>query len=250
MRLLPVIATLLFLLFPAQLAAQDLYFEPNPELRMEAWLLQSAEEADSARTASGVTGLLGGAVLMVQPFVLAALPGGEPMPGEEASFQFLTISSLMFGASALATGIASLVLASPDETRYQRFRLAQSRGLTPVELARFEGELRADAEHARWARHLNLVSSLVMSAVGATSVGVSFLEQVGEHQRISLLAGGGALLGVGLLLSLLSLVPTGAEDRWDTYAEGLAPTDDDSFDIAVAPSVSDSGAGFQITGSF
>jgi hypothetical protein len=122
-------------------------------------------------------------------------------------------SSVAVGSLAITMGGAWLALAvhgwvapSTDQLRLERWRALRERGLIDDRaLARFEGELAAEAEIARWIRTGTGVAYIGMAAAGAGVIGLAAADHVPSGSSGLAYLEGGLLVAVGLWQSIANL---------------------------------------------
>jgi hypothetical protein len=137
-------------------------------------------------------------------------------------------SSVAAGSLAIAMGGAWLALAvrgwfarSTDQLRLERWRALRARGLIDDRaLARFEGELAAEAEVARWIRTGTGVAYIGVAAAGAGMIGLAAADQVPSASSGLAYFEGGLLVALGLWQSIANLAGSSyTEDIVRRYRE-------------------------------
>lgn len=226
----------------------DFYVEPDPVLRLEGWLLANERRNAIARIAAGILGLVVGAA-SISGAVWAFTLDDPALRGTLGSLFVLE------GVFTAGLGVAMLNVTTPQEDRYQRWRLAVDRGATAVDVAGFAGEFYAEAETQRFARLLAAVSGFAMAAGGAATVTLGAAMDFGstpegEEGRLIALTLGGTFLVTGLLVGLVGLlVKAPIEQDWERYQQGLAPLERGGrVSLSVAPALGDHFAGVALRG--
>lgn len=189
--------------------------------RLEAWLEVRASDDRRDAIIAGVTGIGGGVVSAVAGAwiwadqIFGFSPLGRPLFGSLL---------LALGGVELAFGIAALAAPPVSVQRLARWRLALEEGMTPEQLAAFEGELRADADAARQERWLVMAGGAGLALAGA-GIGVlaGTVEGLTDLDRLYGGLVGGAYGLAGLVLFLTSFIESPAETAWNQYQRGEGP---------------------------
>ncbi len=208
--------------------AETLERELLDEARVDAMEEILAGHASGEATGGWITGLVSfagaawflGASIWLAVDVEAFGGVGGPSP--------ILISGLTVTPLLAAFGVVSIAVTGGDGDRLRRWRAAREGGLTPLELARFEGELRSDAAAARVGRDASFALSLGVIASGLVAiVAGAALDDLGDDTRGFTIGGGAGLAAIGGLMTGLSFLESGAERAWRQYqAGGTAPTAD------------------------
>ena len=224
----------------------DFYVEPDPVLRLEGWLLANERRNAIARIAGGILGLVVGAA-SISGAVWAFTLDDPALRGTLGALFVLE------GVFTAGLGVALLNLTTPQEDRYDRWRLTVERGATAVDVAGFAGEFYAEAETQRFARLLASVSGFAMAAGGAATVALGAAMDFGstpegEEGQLIALTLGGAFLVTGALVGLVGLfVKSPIEQDWERYQRGLAPLQrGERVSISVAPALGPRFAGLAL----
>ncbi len=137
-------------------------------LQMEATLVELSEENSPSDWTTFVYLSNGVAFLGIGGHVAI---GTDEDLGSGPFRSLLVAGSLLTGANYLIMGIRRVGATSTDEDRLVRFRQQKASGtLDPLALARYEGELQADAEFSRRMRLLEGWSGVAMAAAGQTLI--------------------------------------------------------------------------------
>jgi hypothetical protein len=240
------------LVVPEPPTAIELPMPPDMRLdveRLDGWLRVQDERDEAARIESGIWGVGLGAAqaglglwLMLDDVTLS----GIPVRGLLGGF------SLGFGLSMLAMGIYDLASHSFAHERRARWRRALAGGLTERELGRFEGELRAEAELARFLRFVGAATGFANAGAGLAAILVTAFAPLDVLGQAGGYAMGGTFMLVGLITGLAALLgESRAESEWRLYRSG-GDIDDaaQGLDLTIAPSVSTEGGGIELRGTF
>lgn len=225
-----------------------------PDLRLDAerlgtWLRVQDERAESARVEGGLWGVgLGAAQAGLGLWLML----DEATFGPIAMRGVLGGASLGLGLSVLAMGIYELTTTSFAHGRRQRWRRALARGLDARELGRFEGELRAEAELARFLRLVSVASGFVNAGAGLVTILATALAPLDGLGQLGGYTIGGTLALLGLIGALGSLLgESQAETEWRLYSSGHDPEEAASgVDLSIVPTVSPEGGGLELRGTF
>ena len=211
----------------ASAAAQDVSFEPaavadefassDQVEHLDRWLYATRTEGRRNRMVSGSLATLGSALLVA--FGTVALLDDSPRTEFSKGFGFVAVAA---GGATLVMGATLLAIPSPAEKRYGRWQSVQSQGVTDVELARFEGELRysltvranGKLRQRRW-------GSLGLVLGGASLIGLKAASNLSTLAQRLGYGVGGTLAGVGMVGFGLSFMKP--RDLWERYEVGLPP---------------------------
>ncbi|MFK7987121.1 MAG: hypothetical protein AB8I08_13940 [Sandaracinaceae bacterium] len=208
--------------------------DPALVLRMNGLLRERASGESGGNVVNGILGLASGATLLAGSIWMAAddeafggFGGASP-----AMITGFAISPVMF-----VWGVYSLLGLGANNDRLLRWTSARAGGLSAVELARFEGELRAEANAARVSRTATLVLGVGVAAGGAiTAILGGALEDVDDELRWSTVGAGAGLAAIGGLMIGLSFLESGVEQLWSRYRAGGEPTSTEStVELVISP---------------
>jgi hypothetical protein len=167
---------------------------------------------------------------------------------------FAVTESLAIGG--LFFGLAGVNLTSDGtvaRSRVARFRRdrATAGQASDVVLARYEGELSADAARARIDRRMNqwLAAGTAVSGAGLIIVGTASPLR-GDARVITYLEGGGLLIAGAVESVLLSTTQSATEGEWNRYRLGAEPAARSALHFKLSPVVSRQTAALYLTGSF
>ncbi len=194
--------------------------DPALVARMEAQLVQRAHGDEVSGVVNGVIGLGFGGVLIGGSIWLALDVGafggfGGPSP--------ILITSLAVAPMMIASGIYSLIGIRSNTDRLLRWRAAMDGELSAIELARFEGELRAEANAARVSRwgSFALGVGILVGGVIAMILGGA-LDGFDDDFRAITIGGGGGFVAIGGVLMGTSFLESSVEQMWNQYRRGDA----------------------------
>ena len=187
--------------------------------RMEAQLTDRARSERTSSIINGVVGLATGGALFGASLWLSvdedAFGAGFGTPNPAAITGF-SVSPML-----LAMGIYSLIGIGSDGDRLLRWRAAMNGELSALELGRFEGELRAEANAARVSRWATTALGVGILAGGAaTMVLGGALDGFDDEFRAVIVGTGGAYLVIGAVLTGTSFLESSVEQMWNQYRSG------------------------------
>lgn len=211
--------------------------EPDPALRLEAWLTTNADRMRMGRIAVGVISLIGGAVALGA--TIFTFQADDPIVRAVAA-PLLAFTTVLYGT----LGIAFLTTTTPQEDRLDRWKRARARGTTELDVASFAGEFFAEADQARYGRELASVLGFGMALGGGTMMLLGGTADADDEARAAMLLFGAALALPGILTGILSLViESPIEQDWRRYQQGLRPRDVSRRSVTLGPMVADGGGG-------
>jgi len=182
---------------------------PGRDARVDR-LEEALEDQRAASASSATWGVLsnlfaGGMSVGLGTWVLVAHADAN----EDDSSVVVGVVALTIGGVLLASAVHGWFARSTDELRLERWRTVRAKGLIDDRaLARFEGELAAEAEFARWTRTLTGVSYIGMAAGGAAVIGLAATDQVPHGSSGLAYLEGGLLVAVGIWQSIANLTGT------------------------------------------
>jgi len=203
--------------------SSDRRADPATVARMAEVLEERARGERVSSTVNGVINLGVGAFLIGSSLWLAldvdAFGGfGGPGPG--------VITGLAVAPMMIASGIYSLLGVQSNGDRLLRWRMAMNGELSAIELGRFEGELRAEANAARVSRWGSFALGVGILAGGLVTMilGAAF-EDFDDEFRAITIGGGGGFAVIGGVMMGTSFLESSVEQMWRTYQRGsAAPT--------------------------
>ncbi len=241
-------------------SAQDVIDEPPPAPRVEQpqsrevdnrirrldlWLAYSRDDGKRARRLGGGTAIASSAILIGIGTALYL----DDTPSNELN-RGIGISTLAIGGTFLAGGIAALSVKSDTELRYRRWRKALAKGMSPVEFARFEGELRSTLKSGSRARQAARWTNFGLVVSGALILGLTPAANLSSDGETVGYITGGILAGVGALNFGLSFLKS--KDLWQQYESGAAPAGAErgASGWFASPTLLRKGGGAALTGRF
>src|SRR5262249_49809670 len=146
--------------------------------------------------------------------------GGLPQNGQRTA---LSATMLTLGGLLFASGVRDVVgLTTTDQERLARWR--KERAVAPpdaIALARYEGELSAEAAIARQIRTLNGVAFIGTASAGAGVLALAITEQFTGSARTTAWFWGGALVVTGVWQAIANLAGQSRSERvWNAYRTG------------------------------
>jgi hypothetical protein len=216
--------------------------------RLDAIFAKQAGQGEFGRYLHGVSGIaIGGTSVTYGAYLMV-----EETAWENQDLQLLTGGLLLgLGTVILTSSIYTLATPSFGTERYERFRLAYADGLSEREVGQFEGELRLDAERARFGRRMHVVTGFAKLIGGGAIMVATAAAQTSQDQEHFGYALGGVIAGLGLLTAFKSMFcRSHAERAWDDYLNGEVPEARAGLQIDVAPAVGPETAGLSVFGSF
>jgi hypothetical protein len=132
--------------------------------------------------------------------------------------------ALSIGGMSLALAVHALFARSTDDLRLERWRVLRAKGLIDDRaLARFEGELAAEAQVTRWTRTVTGVAYIGVAASGAAMIALAAAGKVPSGLRDFAYIEGGFLVALGVWQSTANLAGTWrTEDIVRRYLDGEA----------------------------
>jgi hypothetical protein len=188
--------------------------------RMQRGLQALSRSGDAALTWSAVISLIAGGGLIGYGTWVAV--DGDSL-GQSGHRTALSATMLMLGGLVFANGLRAIVgIATPDEERFARFQAESARGaIDAIAIARYEGELRAEAEIARQIRELNGVAFIGTASAGAGVLVLAATSQFKGDARTAAWFWGGALVASGVWQAIANLTGASASERvWRAYQSG------------------------------
>jgi hypothetical protein len=211
--------------------------------RLELALQELSEAGATDATWGAIANVVfGSAWAALGAWVLIAHNDADEDP---SSIEVGTVT-LATGGSLLAAGLYGLgVPPTTDRRRLERWNTLRGQGtLDAIELARFEGELAAEADAARRSRVVSGVSHIGAATGGAAVIALAAAGQVAEGSRWFAYVMGGSMVAVGVGQALADLCGSSAtEDIWQRYRSSLR-------NASVSFGASPNGAQLHLSGRF
>ncbi|MGB8332181.1 MAG: hypothetical protein WCE62_18805 [Polyangiales bacterium] len=210
---------------------------------LDEWLEYAASASRFQRLTQGSTMLVAGTIVMGIgiPLYLLRNPGTELDKG-------LGLAAIAVSGACMGLGIVKLASKSAVERQLERWQAAKDAGLTPRELARFEGELRNYGELARRSVLVERWTSFAMALTGGLMIGLTPAADLSRDGATIGYAGGGIFLGAGLLEFGRSFRKRAVPDYWETYLSGKRPPP--SLKWSASPAVGHQFAGANVAARF
>lgn len=216
---------------------------------LDAWLSYLERRGHGQRVGRAIwqfveTGLfLGGGALI--------LTDNDRQGGRSAqNWREIAGASIFFGigaGSALAA-IHNLSSESTDEERYARWH--SLRTVDEVAIARFEGELAAQAALAHQERIYMGIGAIALSTSGAVLLMLTPSARITQEARVVSYIGGGLVVLLGAWEAVLKLAGESQDERaLRLYNSGMSP-DSASMRLRFAPTYAAGGGGFSLSGQF
>lgn len=216
----------------------------NAEL-LDMLFTRSTEEFAKQQKQAAAFGLMGGAVFLG----LGAWRLLEDQPSDRFS-RGLGYAYITVGALNLTTGIYALTRVTHEQQRLERWKEAKADGVTELELARFEGELRASTDIRAGERKFVRWSALA-AVLASTFVLVStpFRNPRGDWSVIMGISSAGILFGTITFGTSFKPLPT--ETAWNEYqAKKKGRRAGDGYSWRLAPSMTRRSYMLGVSGTF
>lgn len=193
--------------------------DPALIARMQDQLERRAQSEITSGVVTGVTSLSLGVLLLGSSIWLSvdedAFGLGFGTPSLPAITGFAASPML------LATGLYTLLAVRSNGDRLERWRAAMAGELTALELGRFEGELRAEANAARVSRWGGFALGVGLMVGGATTLILSAALDGFDDETRGIVAGtGGLFLALGGVVTGTSFIESSVEQMWSDYQRG------------------------------
>ena len=209
-------------------------------------LLQSTEATIRQQKFAAAAGITGGMVMLG----LAAWRLIENDP-QSAYSRGLGVMFMTLGMADLTTGVYAATRVSHEKRRLERWERARENGVTPVELAHFEGELQSSSETRNGERLLLRWNGLTHAIAGGLIL--AFTPIPDGSSRTDRVAGyivGGLFFGVGMGTFAASFRPTPSEKAWSEYNKRKMSAPGHEFSWRISPSFSRRGGALSFGATF
>jgi len=194
----------------------------DPHVERLEKALEDLRDAGASSATSGVLSnfVAGSASVGLGTWVLVAHADSD----EDDSSVGAGVLAIAMGGAWLALAVHGWFAPSTDELRLDRWRALRARELIDDRaLARFEGELAAEAEIARLIRTGKGVAYIGVAAAGAGVIALAAADQVASGSRGLAYLEGGMLVAFGLWQSIANLAGSSyTEDIVRRYHESEA----------------------------
>jgi hypothetical protein len=209
-------------------------------------LVQSTEATIRQQKFAAAAGITGGMVMLG----LAAWRLIEDEP-QSAYSRGLGVMFMTLGMADLTTGVFAATRVPHEKHRLERWKTARENGVTPAELAHFEGELQASSEMRNGERLLLRWNGLTHAIAGALVLGFTPVPDGSSRtDRASGYVVGGLFFAVGMGTFAASFRPTPSEKAWSEYNTRKTSVSGHEFGWRLAPSFSRRGAGLSFGATF
>lgn len=209
-------------------------------------LLRAHEQTMREEKFAAAAGITGGAILVG----LGTWRLVEDPPFNSYS-RGLGIMFMTLGMADLTTGIFAATRIPHERRRIERWRKARSDGITPLELAHFEGELQSASETREGERLLVRWNGLTHAIAGVIVLAFTPIPDTSSRsERVSGYVIGGVFLATGLGAFAASFRGTPSEKAWTEYNQRKVSAPEHEFSWRLAPSFSRRGVGLSFGATF
>jgi len=217
----------------------------NAEILDEV-LQRSAKQTIKEHKFAAVAGIGGGVIVLG----IGAWRLIEKTPQSQYS-RGLGVMFMSLGMVNLTTGVFMAARISQEKRRIDRWERARKDGITPVELAHFEGELQASHEGRQGERLLLRWNGLTHALAGLLVLGFTPIpDDMTRSDRVSGYVIGGVFVAVGAFTFAASFRENPSEKAWREYTKRKTAMPGHEFAWGIAPSISKQGAGLSFGGTF
>jgi hypothetical protein len=218
--------------------------EPARAKRMDAALESLSHKGRSIRMSAGAWSLLAGG-LEIAGGVVTAFPPSSIQ--RHLQLGLIPPVLLALGSASVVAGIYALSATTTDEERYARWRALNA--VDERTLARFEGELAAEAQLCRRLRIAQGVASIGVAVGGAAILAITpFTKLRSDAAEIAYLLGGTYVL-LGVWQAITQLAGESANEvAYHRYQTGVDT--DAAKALRLYPVLATSGAGASLAGAF
>jgi hypothetical protein len=229
----------------AALPATDAQIE-----RMQLALAALSDSGASAKTWSAAISLISGGALLGYGTWVAI--DGDSMP-QNGNRTALGATMLMLGGLVFASGVRSVIgFDTTDGERFERWQRERAlRVPDQLAIARYEGELRAEAAIARQIRIMNGAAFIGTAAAGLGIFALAITAQFQGDARTAAWFWGAALLGTGTWQAISNLTSESKSERvWNAYHGGVEDPGVAIARVRVTPAVERRGLGLRVAARF
>jgi hypothetical protein len=211
--------------------------------RLGAWLEELA--VSSSNETAGVFRIVGGSAVVAEASYMAF----HRDPGSDRWERGALSSALLaFGVLDIVGGIYCLAGPDPDKARIARWRTLGN--VDAITLARFEGELAAEAAFARTLRLMGAVNGFGMAAGGALTLGLTPLSKLHGNATTFAYIASTIFIVLGLWDGIGGLVgETPSERAYRRYTQGES-VERSAMRVHVTPMLATAGAGIALDAWF
>lgn len=229
----------------AMLPATDAQIE-----RMQLSLEALSQAGDSAITWSAAISLISGSALLGYGTWVAIDGDSLPQNGHRTA---LSATMLMLGGLVFASGMRSAIgITTTDQERFARWQRERALGMPDqLTIARYEGELRAEAAIARQIRIMNGVAFIGTGAAGLGVLALAVTAQFQHDARTAAWFWGAALLGTGTWQAIQNLTGESKSERvWNAYHGGVQNPGAALASMKFTPALEKRGLGVRVAAKF
>ena len=230
---------------PAMLPASHAQIE-----RMQLSLEALSQAGDSAITWSAAISLISGSALLGYGTWVAVDGDSLPQSGHRTA---LSATMLMLGGLVFASGMRSAFgITTTDQERFARWQRERALGVPDqLAIARYEGELRAEAAIARQIRIMNGVAFIGTGAAGLGVLAFAIAGEFQHHARTAAWFWGGALLSTGTWQAIQNLTGESKSERvWNAYHGGVDNPGSALARLQVIPALEKRRLGLRVAARF
>jgi hypothetical protein len=218
--------------------------------RMQRSLEALAAAGDSALLWSTAISVVGGGAVLAYGAWVAVDGGGLPQNAQRTA---LSATMLTLGGLLFASGVRDVAgLTTTDQERLSRWHKERAlAGPDAITLARYEGELRAEAAIARQIRTLDGVAFIGTASAGAGVLALAITAQFTGSARTAAWFWGGALFVTGVWQAIASLAGESRSERvWNAYRTGARDPGAAIAHITLTPAVARGAFALRLSGRF
>jgi hypothetical protein len=218
--------------------------------RMQLALAALSDSGAAAKTWSAAISLISGGALLGYGTWVAVNGDSLPQNGNRTA---LSATMLMLGGLVFASGMRSAIgLVTTDGERFERWQRERAIGVPDqLAIARYEGELRAEAAIARQIRIMNGVAFVGTATAGLGILALAITAQFQGDARTAAWFWGAALLGTGTWQAVTNLTSESKSERvWNAYHGGVEDPGVAIARLKVTPAVERRGLGVRLAARF
>lgn len=218
--------------------------------RMQLALSALSDSGDAAKTWSAAISVISGGALLGYGTWIAVDGDSLPQNGHRTA---LSATMLMLGGLVFASGLRTTIgITTTDQERFARWQRERALAVPDqLAIARYEGELRAEAAIARQIRMLNGVAFIGTAAAGLGVFALAITAQFQGDARTAAWFWGTALLGTGTWQGISNLTSESKSERvWNAYHGGVEDPGKALASIRVSPAIERRGLGLRVAARF
>jgi hypothetical protein len=218
--------------------------------RMQNALAALSHSGDSAIAWSAAISLISGGALIGYGTWVGL---NADTLGETGHRTALSATMLMLGGLVFASGMRGVIgMTTTDQERFERWQRERALAVPDqLAIARYEGELRAEAAIARQIRMMNGVAFIGTAAAGLGVFALAVTAQLQGDARTAGWFWGAALLGTGTWQAIQNLTSESKSERvWNAYHGGVEDPGKAIARIKIMPAVERRGLGLRVAARF